>query len=477
MAKVSIIVSADGCEARLRIREGATPDELTADALTRLARENGLPRDEEMDRRLVELGATFQASGGAPTEEAFAWGEPAQHGLDCRLEWEPGLDPTVKPTPEHDAAGRTNHHAGRHYVWVRAGQKVGRMQPATAGTPGRSVRGEAIPARQGNACSIGLDDTLKSDEEGNVTALVDGALQMMGTRVTVSESLRIRGAVDFETGDVEFPGAVEISEGVRDQFRVRARGDVTIGGLIESAHIETEGSLLCRGGMAAKGAGGIKVQGNAELAFLDHVQGEVGGMLTVRREIRHCELRVLGELHAERANVLSGRVAVRGVAHVGTLGSSAFTPTVLVLGEIEPATPDEDEQADMVRECQVERDNLLAKEKQIRSKGTLSPSAQQTLRTILTAVQEWEQRVLEAEQARAKFENERRNRQVVDLHVSGIIHPGVSLHINGRDYHFHKPMKGPLRIGWDEQREPRYRIADGAWRPLVEITSARRHAA
>ncbi len=476
MARVSIIVSADGCEARLRIREGATADELAPAALARLARENGIPQHEETDKRLFALGAKFLADN-TPLEEVFVRGQQPVHGKDCRLEWEKGLDPTVKPAPEHDAEGRTNHHAGRHYVWVRAGQKVGRMQPATQGTPGKSVRGQAIPAHQGNACAIGIDETLQADDDGNVTALVDGALQLIASRVTVSESLQIKGYVDFETGDVEFPGTVEISEGVRDNFKVRAGSNLSIGGLIESAHVETHGSLTCKGGMAAKGAGGLKVGADAELAFLDQVRGEIGGNLTVRREIRHCELSIRGELHAERASLLSGRVSIRAAAHIGTLGSAAYTPTTIVLAELEPAAADEHEQQEMVAECRTERDNLLAKEKQIRSKGTLTPAAEQTLRTILTAVQEWDHRIQEAEQARAKLEAERRARQIVDLQITGVIHPGVCLHIDGQDYHFHKPMKGPLRIGWDENRVPRYRIADGQWHPLSEITSARRHAA
>lgn len=477
MLNVSVIVSSDGCEARLRIGEGAAPAELTCERLERLAREAGLPFDEPVSQRLTALAERFQSGHGAPLEEPFAWGEPPQHGLDCRLEWEPGLDPTAKPVLTSDEKGRTNHHAGRHYVWVSAGQRVGRLQPATEGTPGRSVRGEAIPARAGNACSIALDATLQADPEGYVSALVVGALQLIGVRVTVSESLNISGFVDFETGDIEFPGSVQIGEGVRDQFAVRSRGDVTIGGLIESAVIETEGSLICRGGMAGKGAGQLLIKGNAELAFLDQVKGEIGGSLSVRREIRLCEIVVKGELLADRAVVLAGRVSVQGVARIGVLGCSAFTPTVLEIGLVPPATAQEAEQADTMQECRVERENLLAKEKQIRSKGTLTPSAQQTLRTILTAVQEWDQRILEAEQERARLEAARRSSQIVDLHVTQLVYPGACLRIGGTDHHFSKQVKGPLRFGWDEQRVPRYRVADGPWRPLAEITTARRHAA
>ncbi len=477
MARASIIVSADGCEARLCIAAGATPAELSGESLAKLAREAGLPHDEEMERRLGALRERYLSSGGMPLEEAFAWGEPPQHGRDCQLEWEPGLDPTARPLIADQGDGRTNHHAGRRYVWVRAGQRVGRFQPATEGTPGRSVRGEDLPARSGNACSVGLDETLQTDSEGHVASLVDGALQLNGVRVTVSESLVIKGFVDFETGDIEFPGTVEISDGVRDQFVVRAQGDITIGGLIESATVETEGALLCRGGMAGKGEGRLRIKGHAELAFLDHVQGEIGGSLTVRREIRSCELLVHGDLLCDRAAVLAGRVSVRGVARIGVIGSSAFTPTIVELGLLEPAATLEIEQIETVQECRVERENLLNKEKQIRAKGVLSPSAQQTLRTIMTAVQEWDQRIQEAEQTRLRLEQERRSRVTVEMHVTQMVHPGACLRIAGAEFHFHKPIKGPLRFGWDEQHVPRYRVADGAWRPLSEITSARRLAA
>lgn len=478
MVNVSMIVSADGCEARVRIGADASAGELSAETLARLARESGVVVDEPMAQRLQEIAGRFVVGGGVGMEEAFAWGEPAQHGRDCRVDWEPGMDPTSARVLSSDENGRTNHHAGRSYVWVRAGQRLGRMQAAGEGIPGRSVRGEALPANAGNACAIGFDDTLRVDADGVVSALVDGALQVEGVRVTVSESLHIRGFVDFETGDIEFPGSVNVDDGVRDQFRIHARGDVTIGGLIESAHVETEGSLVCRGGMAAKGEGRLEIHGNAELAFLDQALGRIGGALTVRREIRQCELMVGGELHAERATILAGHVSVRGTAQVGVIGCSAFTPTIVELAVPEPASAQEAEQVDTMQECRVERDNLLAKEKQIRSKpGPLSAGSQQTLRTILTAVQEWDQRILEADQERLRLEEQRKSRQTVDLHVYQIVYPGACLRIAGVDHHFQKAIKGPLRFGWDEHRVARYRVADGPWRPLSEITTARRHAA
>lgn len=404
-------------------------------------------------------------------------GVAPQHGEDCRLEWEPGLEPGTRLAPTHDQDGKTDYHTGKRYVWVSAGQFVGRFRPPSPGVPGKSVWGDEIPARPGNACPITLDENFEVDSEGRVTALIDGALQVVGTRATVSPSLRVRGYVDFETGDIDFPGAVEITDGVRDQFKVRARGDITIGGLIESAWIETDGSLTCRGGMAAKGGGRLLIKGNAELAFLDQAQGEIGGTLTIRREIRNCELTVHGALLCERGTLLGGRVAVRGAVRLGAIGSNAFPPTALTLGLLEPPTEKELEQMEMVKECRTERENLLAKERQIRAKGTATPAVQQALRQIQAAVQDWEQRIREAESIQARLLAERKARQVVDLQVVVGVFPGVSFLIDGVEYGFQKGIKGPLKFGWDENRQPRYRVGDGSWYPLSEIAVARKRAA
>jgi len=87
-------------------------------------------------------------------------------------------------------------------------------------------------------------------------ALKDGAVHYVDGSIAVYDVLEINGDVDFNTGNIDFNGYVNIKGTVEDNFSVKAEKDIEIGGvygiggvkLIES----TGGSIYIRGGVAGK---------------------------------------------------------------------------------------------------------------------------------------------------------------------------------------------------------------------------------
>ncbi len=62
--------------------------------------------------------------------------------------------------------------------------------------------------------------------------------------------------------------------------------------------------------------------------------------------------------------------------------------------------------------------------------------------------------------------------QKLDLQVGKIINTNVHLIIGMHEMVFRKPLRGPLKIFWNESQQIRYRQADGEEQRLEEVAEA-----
>ncbi|MHC5008727.1 MAG: FapA family protein, partial [Planctomycetota bacterium] len=207
-------------------------------------------------------------------------------------------------------------------------------------------------------------------------------------------------------------GTVVVREGIRDRFELKATEDIVVDGLIEAATINCGRKFTCHQGMAGKGRGQLDVGGDAVAGYLDDVKGCIKGNLTVQREMVNCELVIGGNLICDKGRVIGGSVAVSGRVQVAALGSNAERATTLILSE---RTPEGGE-----------------------SEGAESPH-----------------KMSEA--------------GVVDVLIHKAIYPGVTMKIGDVELKFEVALKGPIRIGRDENQRLYFSEGDGSPRPLDAV--------
>ena len=140
--------------------------------------------------------------------------------------------------------------------------------------------------------------------------LKNGAVHYVGDTIAVYDVLEIKGDVNFNTGNIDFDGYVNIKGTVEDNFIVKATKDVEISGvygiggvnLIES----TEGSIYIRGGVAGKNKAKIKCKGNLYAKFIADAEVICEGSVYVGFYIRNSRIR------ATQVIVESGRGQIVG---------------------------------------------------------------------------------------------------------------------------------------------------------------------
>ncbi|MFN9968308.1 MAG: FapA family protein, partial [Phycisphaerae bacterium] len=172
-------------------------------------------------------------------------------------------------------------YTGARYVRVAQGATIATLVPPTGGTPGKDVRGQTIAPTHGKPAVLRAGEGVMLGTESRLVAKRPGIVILHEDELRVSDTLEINGGVDFAVGHIDFEGHVHIAKGIGPGVRVRARGDIRVGDLVEPCDILCGGSLECRSGIAGHGRGTISIARSARAGHMEQVKGVVREDLVV----------------------------------------------------------------------------------------------------------------------------------------------------------------------------------------------------
>jgi len=405
------------------------------------------------------------------------WTAP-EHGSHARIEWNEPFRLAESEDSAGDAAAPTDHYNRVKRIKVAAGDVLGRLIPPGEGADGRDVCGRAIPANRGRKLALQPDGTVQIEADGSIRALKDGILSLARLRIAVVDSMDVEGAVDFSTGNIDFVGSVKVKDGIRDNFTLKATGDVSIGGLVEAADLVVGGDCTCERGVAARGSGHLLVDGSLESAYLNGVVGRIRGSLAIAREIVGCELLVGGDVDVSRGSIVGGTLVVGGALKAGSIGTEAGAKTVVRIGGM----PIELAKAARVNELAQELAKRIApleeRQFEITSKGGKATAAEkESLTELAFEIAEVRRRLQLLELKRRELLVAAGSARVVKVDVAKAIHAGTTILVGNREARITTTLKGPLTLGWDENRNLQFRVAGGRVQELRDVASVREIAA
>lgn len=119
------------------------------------------------------------------------------------------------------------------------------IHPAVEGTPGVRVDGTSIAPHPVNPASVPAgSNTVFNEDRTQLLAGMSGLLEFRDGCFSVKNLLNINSDVDYSTGNIDFKGDVTIKGDVREQFTVKATGNITINGMVEAATVEAGGDVV-----------------------------------------------------------------------------------------------------------------------------------------------------------------------------------------------------------------------------------------
>lgn len=219
---------------------------------------------------------------------------------------------------------------------VKKGDKVAEVTSPKKGAEGCTIFGKKISAKEGVKPALPAGENTCPDP-GNPDVLlaeIDGAAKLKGSLVQVELVFFVKGDIDFTTGNIDFVGSVIVNGDVKSGFKVKAKNDVEIGGVVEDAVIEAGGDVLIKMGFIGRGEGKILAQGKvtANYCVSENIISEDD--INIFEYIMHSNVQTKGKLFVKEKKglIIGGECyAVKGI-EANIIGNENYTVTSVTAG-------------------------------------------------------------------------------------------------------------------------------------------------
>lgn len=464
LVELVVQISKDRMSATLQIPRDYPRDMLSTDVCIAQFEANGVLINRDMIQRIEQGVAAFTTNRDQAVQILLP-GTPPVNGKDGWLQLseechKPVFDQVDTNADQDCPDGTTavDHYARSPFILIEQGQRIGTIFPPTDGEDGMDITGTAVPARPGKPFVLRQHDSIMVDANGSVIAQCSGNLDAHGNAISINTVLRVEGSVDFETGNIDFDGDVEIEKGVCDNFKVVATRNAVIKGVVEAAILEIGGDLKLITGMFAKDKGQLIAGQTCHAKFLQQTRVYTGNDLVVDREIVNCELLIYGGINSPHAKLIGGDNHAFRAVNLKSIGSEQAVVTVLHLGSLPEYNLMLSQAMDQLDELAEHAEKLQVKIDTINSGGSRIAAQHKEDMTELWCDQMAAQERHDNLKDQIDILTERYHsvRQPT-VTVQQMIHPESKIILNHTAAHFNKPVRGPITITTDRQGELAFR--------------------
>lgn len=324
---------------------------------------------ETLDKALAETGIAFgvdeELLRRLPEERnpyfslfALAKGKPAHNGKDGQIIEH--FDRVVERKFEVDEHDRVDYASLHFFQSVEAGGVICESVLPTPGEPGRTVLDQEVPAKDGKEAPLTKGQNTEISEDGTrLLATQAGHVEYVGKTFQVKAVLEIDDNVDYSTGNINYMGDVHIRGRVCSGFSVRAAGNITVDGVVESATVEAGGDLIVAKGIVGNTDSIVRADGSVFAKYLEnsivHARQNLQADCIVNSEVYSD-----GEIQVRsgRGIIVGGRIRAAKKVSAKVVGSKSESQTRIYLGGEPCVEYERQELAAVIEEAEAELEKL-----------------------------------------------------------------------------------------------------------------------
>ena len=272
---------------KFKINYGLKHDEISA-AYTKCTEEKKFVKD------------VLIASGDAPINEVMEYTQ---------------LNPLLGViTTGGKADDSVDHRARSPFIIVKKGEALAKQKSRKPGKEGANVHGEAMGFQTIRPESVTGGENTRMEGKFILSA-IHGQMVVSNGVINVSDSLLIKGAVGYSTGNIDFPGNVEIEGPVSDGFKIYTGGSLTIKQTFDVTDVNTKTDLNVLGGIIGRGQALVKVGGSIKTKFIENCRVACRKTITVDSEIIGSNIFTLESLEmGDKGRIVSSEIyALKGL--------------------------------------------------------------------------------------------------------------------------------------------------------------------
>jgi uncharacterized protein (DUF342 family) len=259
-----------------------------------------------------------------------------RQGKDASIEYFFAENVQARPTLRED--GSVDFFELNTVNHCRIGDLLARLTPEDPGEHGIGVDGNKIKPRDVRKLSFKYGPKIDlSEDRLTLHAATDGHVTIVDDKVMVSDILVVEN-VGISTGNLDFEGSIQINGNVQTNFRVKATGNIMIGGVVEGAYVEASGDIIISRGMNGMGKGSLQAGGSIISKYLEGVTATAGTKIE-SGAIMHSTVTAGEEIEVsgKRGLISGGHVSALRKISAKTLGAELGTNTIVEVG-VNPET-------------------------------------------------------------------------------------------------------------------------------------------
>jgi uncharacterized protein len=330
----SLLVSQDKMTVRLILRKSDDDDfKPSLGYLQQLIADQHYLHSPDMS--LVRKALDAFSATGKNQDVVILTGKPSVPGKNGSLEML--VDPEPKlPDPEKD--GRVDFKSFSFFRTVQKGTPLTKLIPPVAGSVGMDVFGSPLLPQEVSPIRppLGKNTEFTVSDPVYIVASRDGRLAFTDGIPEVVDTLQITDDVSMKTGNIAFPGSIEVTGDVRDNLEITAKGDVDISGVVEDGCITSEGAIVVKGGFTGTGKGVIKSKlSSVSIGFIRNQRIESHSDIIVYNEVINAHLCAKKSIvmKSMEHSVVGGHLMAYTGIEVFNAGHPSGAKTILEVGK------------------------------------------------------------------------------------------------------------------------------------------------
>lgn len=390
-ADIAITIAKDGmsAEATLTAPHGGKPLSLY-DMVLKL-KEASVQKGFIKNNLDLIVQKSQELAPGSRVRMVVARGKAPIHGTDSRFE---PLVPTAKDRilqPQQLDGGKVDMRNLGEIYSVNIGAPLMRRHPHQDGEAGYKVSGEVLSPKAGKEIKLnpGPGSEISPEDPNLLISTAQGLPRVIDNGMTTEEVYQVK-EVTAATGNIYFDGSVVITGDVSEGMTVEANGDITIAGLVESAHLIASGDIAVAKGIIGRKDKSeqlsclVEAKGSITTKFGQYAQFKAGKDLTVSNQLLHCHADVDGEVlvsnpSGSRGTLLGGSITAGKTITAVTLGAKVVNSTRLnISGPLEGLQQQKKQLTDQLTEHQKMYEQTMA----AKDKVDKLPDGEKKLRLI-----------------------------------------------------------------------------------------------
>ena len=324
---------------------------------------------------------------------------------------------------------------------VTKDQKLYRRIPPKIGNPGMDVLGNEIPGLPGKDIKLvtGPGTAIDNNDPDVVVAVKDGEVLIVDGILQIAEVHKVKGDVDYETGNVKFKGSVVINGAVRSGFKVEADGNIEIHGNVEDAEVTSKNDVIVLGGCTGAGNGKIQAGGDVGVKFVENQTLIANRDIIIHGDSYHAKMMagrsILGKGH--KSMIVGGTCEAKLSVETARLGSVACAPTIIKVG-IDPKMGERikqtDEEIGKTKDSQdkIEKSVIFLYKMKIDGKGKLPPDKAQLLAKLESLKNTLPEKLETLEKYKIKLFEEQKEVQNSYVSATVAVFPQVQVYIGSQ---------------------------------------------